>query len=218
MKLLEVVRGTHTAPETIAAALALAEQLGKIAVVAGNCDGFIGNRMLARLRREASFLLEEGARPQQVDGALRTFGFAMGPFETNDLTGLDVSWQVRKRQLAAGTLSGRYSAIADRLCEAGRYGQKTGAGFYRYEDGSRTPLADPFVDRVIAAAAREAGIEPRAIGDDEIVERCMRVLTDEAAALLAEGIAARPEDVDLVWVHGYGFPAARGGPLGTLPH
>ena len=216
MKLLEIVRGAYTAPAAIDAALALARRLGKIAVVAGNCDGFIGNRMLARFRREANFLLEEGASPSQVDGALRAFGFAMGPFETNDLTGLDVSWRVRKRQRAAGTLRGRYSPIADRLCELGRFGQKTGAGFYRYEAGEHTPITDPIVDAIVGDAARAAGIARRPIGDEEIVERCLGVLVDEARAILAEGIAASAEDVDLVWVHGYGFPASRGGPLGTL--
>ncbi len=213
MKLLEIVRGTNTAPQAVARGLALAKQLKKIPVVAGNCDGFIGNRMLAHYKREADFLLEEGARPEQVDRVIRDFGFPMGPFAMNDLTGLDVSWRIRKRQLAAGTLTGRYSKLEDRLCELGRFGQKSGAGFYRYEAGSRTPIPDPFVDDLIREVAREAGIVQRAIADDEILQRCLYPLINEAAAILADGTAARPGDIDVVWVYGYGFPAFRGGPL-----
>jgi 3-hydroxyacyl-CoA dehydrogenase len=213
MRLLEIVRGANTTPQALSDAVALAKHLKKVGVVAGNCDGFIGNRMLARYRREAGFLLEEGATPQQVDRVIRDFGFPMGPFAMNDLTGLDVSWRVRQRQLAAGTLRGRYSKLADRLCELGRFGQKTGAGFYRYESGSRTPLPDPFVEELIREVARDAGIVQREIGDDEIRKRCLYPLIDEAAAILSEGIAACPSDIDVVWVTGYGFPAFRGGPL-----
>jgi len=213
MKLLEIVRGTNTAPQAVAQALALAKQLKKIPVVAGNCDGFIGNRMFAHYKREADFLLEEGAHPQQVDRVIRDFGFPMGPFATFDLTGLDISWAVRKRRLAEQRLSGRYSKLEDRLCELGRFGQKTGAGFYRYEPGSRTPIPDPYVDDVIGEVARQAGITRRDISDEEILERCIYALINEAAAILADGTAARPGDVDVVWVYGYGFPAFRGGPL-----
>ena len=213
MKLLEIVRGTRTSPATIATARALARQLGKIGVVAGNCDGFIGNRMLAPYRRQADFLLEEGGTPASIDAALKRFGFAMGPFAVSDLAGLDIGWSIRKRRNAAAPPLGRSSHVADRLCERGRFGQKTGAGYYRYEPGDRTPHPDPAVDALVAEAAREAGIIRRKIDDDEIVKRCIYALVNEAAAILAEGIAASAADVDTVWVNGYGFPAARGGPL-----
>ena len=213
MKLLEIVRGARSAPETIGHALGIAKQLRKVGVVAGNCDGFIGNRMLHAYGREAAFLLEEGAAPQQVDGVIGAFGFPMGPFTMGDLAGLDVGWRIRKGRHAIAPPAGRYSKIADELCELGRYGQKTGAGYYRYESGSRTPVPDPLVDDLIVRCAQEAGIERRAISDDEILKRCMYPLINEAAKILAEGIAARPGDVDVVWVYGYGFPAWRGGPL-----
>jgi 3-hydroxyacyl-CoA dehydrogenase len=213
MKLLEIVRGAATSPGTIAHALGIAKQLKKVGVVAGNCDGFIGNRMLHTYGREAQFLLEEGASPQQVDRVIREFGFPMGPFAMGDLAGLDVGWRIRKGRYAIAPPVGRYSKVADSLCELGRYGQKTGAGYYRYGDGSRTPIPDPFVDELIARCAREAGIERREISDDEILKRCLYPLINEAAKILDEGIAARPGDVDVVWVYGYGFPAWRGGPL-----
>jgi 3-hydroxyacyl-CoA dehydrogenase len=157
--------------------------------------------------------LEEGASPEQIDRVIRAFGFPMGPFAMGDLAGLDVGWRIRKRRHAEAPPAGRYSKVADQLCELGRYGQKTGAGYYRYAEGSRTPIPDPLVDELAERAAREAGIERRAIGDDEILERCMYPLVNEAAKILEEGIAARPGDVDVVWVYGYGFPAWRGGPL-----
>jgi 3-hydroxyacyl-CoA dehydrogenase len=213
MRLLEVVRGSTTGPQTVAHALSLAKQLGKIAVVAGNCDGFIGNRMLAHYRREADFLLEEGATPEQVDRVIRNFGFPMGPYAMVDLTGLDVSWRVRKRRNAERPPKGRYSRLQDRLCEMGRFGQKTGCGFYRYENGNRTPLPDPFVEDLIRSVAREAGITQRRIDDEEIRKRCIYALVNEAANILSEGIAIRASDVDVTWVYGYGFPAWRGGPL-----
>ncbi len=162
MKLLEIVRGAKTSPETIARALGIAKQLGKVGVVAGNCDGFIGNRMLHQYGREAAFLLEEGASPQQVDRVIKDFGLPMGPFAMGDLAGLDVGWRIRKGRHAIAPPVGRYSKIADQLCEQGRYGQKTGAGYYRYESGSRTPVPDPLVDELIERNAREAGIERRA--------------------------------------------------------
>ncbi|HEY0383743.1 MAG TPA: 3-hydroxyacyl-CoA dehydrogenase NAD-binding domain-containing protein [Candidatus Elarobacter sp.] len=213
MKLLEIVRGAKTSPATIAKALAFAKQIKKVGVVAGNCDGFIGNRMLHPYGREAAFLLEEGATPERVDRIIRDFGFPMGPFAMGDLAGLDVGWRIRKGRNAIAPPVGRYSKIADELCEAGRFGQKTGAGYYRYEAGNRTPIPDPFVDDVIVRNAREAGIERREISDAEILKRCMYLLVNEAAKILAEGIAARPGDVDVVWVYGYAFPAFRGGPL-----
>ncbi|MGH7660614.1 MAG: 3-hydroxyacyl-CoA dehydrogenase NAD-binding domain-containing protein [Vulcanimicrobiaceae bacterium] len=213
MRLLEIVRGSTTGPQTVADALSLAKQLGKVAVVAGNCDGFIGNRMLAHYRREADFLLEEGATPEQIDRVIRDFGFPMGPYAMVDLTGLDVSWRVRKRRNAERPPKGRYSHVQDRLCEMGRFGQKTGSGFYRYENGSRTPHPDPLVGELIRSIAREAGIAQRRIDDDEIRKRCIYALVNEAANILAEAIAIRASDVDVVWVYGYGFPGWRGGPL-----
>ncbi|HTD37089.1 MAG TPA: 3-hydroxyacyl-CoA dehydrogenase NAD-binding domain-containing protein, partial [Candidatus Limnocylindrales bacterium] len=213
MKLLEIVRGARSSRTTIARALGIARQLKKVGVVAGNCDGFIGNRMLHPYLREASFLLEEGASPQQVDRVIRELGFPMGPFQMADLAGLDVGWRIRKGKHAIAPPVGRYSKIADELCELGRFGQKTGAGFYRYESGDRTPQPDPFLDELIARLAGEAGIVRRSVGDDEILKRCMYPLINEAAKILDEGIAARSGDVDVVWVYGYGFPAWRGGPL-----
>ncbi|MFN2461131.1 MAG: 3-hydroxyacyl-CoA dehydrogenase NAD-binding domain-containing protein, partial [Candidatus Velthaea sp.] len=213
MKLLEIVRGAQTSPQTIAQALALGKQIKKISVVAGNCDGFIGNRMLYPYRRQAEFLLEEGASPQQIDRVIRDFGFAMGPFAMADLAGLDIGWRIRKRRNAEGPPVGRYSKVADRLCELGRFGQKTGVGYYRYAEGDRTARPDPLVEELIANVAREAGIARREIADDEILKRCVYALVNEAAAILEEGIAARPGDVDVVWVYGYSFPAFRGGPL-----
>ncbi|GAC1402267.1 MAG: 3-hydroxyacyl-CoA dehydrogenase NAD-binding domain-containing protein [Candidatus Velthaea sp.] len=213
MKLLEIVRGHDTAPQTVARALALGKQIKKISVVSGNCDGFIGNRMLYPYRRQAEFLLEEGATPEQVDRAIRNFGFAMGPFAMSDLAGLDIGWRIRKRRYADGPPAGRYPKLADVLCEAGRFGQKTGAGYYTYEPGNRTPQPDPLVAEMIAKVAQEAGIARRPIADDEIVKRCMYALVNEAAYILDEGIAARPGDIDVVWVYGYAFPAFRGGPL-----
>ena len=179
----------------------------------GNCDGFVGNRMLSAYTREAGFLLEEGASPQQVDEALQRFGMAMGPFRVGDLAGLDIGWAGRKRAAATRPAHLRYSKVADRICELGRFGQKTGAGWYRYEAGSRTPVPDPVVGDIVAQCAAEAGIERRAITDEEIVERTMYALANEGAKILAEGIALRASDVDLVYVNGYGYPAWRGGPM-----
>ncbi len=213
MKLLEIVRGARTSDATVARALAVAKQLKKVGVVAGNCDGFIGNRMLYAYTRQAGFLLEEGAPPHRIDKVIKDFGFPMGPFAMGDLAGLDVGWRIRKRRHAEYPPEGRYSKVADRLCEIGRFGQKTGAGYYRYESGSRAPIPDPAVDDIVRACASEAGIAQREIGDAEILERCMYPLVNEAAKILDEGIAARPGDVDVVWVYGYGFPAFRGGPL-----
>jgi 3-hydroxyacyl-CoA dehydrogenase len=212
MKLLEIVRGARTSPETLGRALALAKQLAKVGVVSGNCDGFIGNRMLYPYRREAEFVLEEGAPPERVDRAIKAFGFAMGPFAMSDLAGLDIGWRIRKRRNAEKPPVGRYSTVADTLCEMGRFGQKTGAGYYRYEDG-RTPIPDPLVEEIAAKSAAANGVARHDMTDDEIVARCMYPLVNEAAKILAEGIAARPGDVDVVYVYGYGFPAFRGGPL-----
>jgi 3-hydroxyacyl-CoA dehydrogenase len=213
MRLLEIVRADRTSPATLGRAIAIGKQLAKVPVVAGNCDGFIGNRMLYTYRREAEYLLEEGASPQRIDGVLKAFGMAMGPFAMSDLAGLDVGWRIRKRKYAERPPPGRYSTIADTLCEAGRFGQKTGAGYYRYQDGDRTPIPDPLVDDVIAQAAAAAGINRREIGDDEIIKRCLYPLINEGALIVQEGIAARPGDIDVVYCNGYGFPAWRGGPL-----
>ena len=213
MRLVEVVRGQATAPGVIASSMAMARQIGKLPVLVGVCDGFVGNRMVAQYAREAEFLLEEGALPQQVDGALQKFGLAMGRFAMSDLAGLDISWSSRKRQAATRPAHLRYSKVADRLCELGRFGQKTGAGFYRYEAGSRTPVPDTVVSQIIEECAREAGIQRRAITDEEIVERCIYALVNEGAKVLQEGIAQRASDIDLIYVNGYGFPARRGGPM-----
>jgi len=213
MRLLEVVRGAATAPDVIATSMAFGRTVGKLPVRVGNCDGFVGNRMLSAYTREAGFLLEEGASPQQVDEALQRFGMAMGPFRVGDLAGLDIGWAGRKRAAATRPAHLRYSKVADRICELGRFGQKTGAGWYRYEAGSRTPVPDPVVGDIVAQCAAEAGIERRAITDEEIVERTMYALANEGAKILAEGIALRASDVDLVYVNGYGYPAWRGGPM-----
>jgi 3-hydroxyacyl-CoA dehydrogenase len=213
MRLLEIVRGANTGAATVAGAMGIAKQLGKIGVVAGNCEGFIGNRMLHGYLREAAFLLEEGATPQQVDRVIRAFGFAMGPFAMSDLAGLDVGWRIRQGKHAIAPPVGRYSRVADALCEAGRFGQKTGAGYYRYRDGDRTPIPDPEVMDLVDRLARLDGIKQRLISDDEVLARCLYPLINEAAAILDEGIAVRPGDIDVVWANGYGFPAFRGGPL-----
>ena len=206
MRLLEAVRGAKTSWPTIATTLALAKTIGKVAVLSGNCDGFIGNRMLARRITEAQRLLQEGALPHEVDAALTEFGMAMGHFAVDDLAGLDVSMRIRRRR-------GTVEPIADALCELGRFGQKTGKGYYRYEAGSRTPIRDPEVERIIVETSAKLGIERRAIAADEIVERMIFPLVNEGARILAEGIALRPEDIDVVWINGYGWPAWRGGPM-----
>ncbi|PWR20984.1 3-hydroxyacyl-CoA dehydrogenase NAD-binding domain-containing protein [Zavarzinia compransoris] len=209
MRLLEIVRAAQTGDEALATALALAKKIGKLAVVAGVCDGFIGNRIFSAYRRQCEFLLEEGATPEAVDGALEAFGFAMGPFAVADLAGLDISWSRRKRLAASRDPRERYSSVADTLCEAGRFGQKTGAGWYRYP--GREP--DPIVHRAIEDAAARAGITRRPLGPAEIQQRVLAAMVNEAALVLEDGIAARPSDIDIVLVHGYGFPAAKGGPL-----
>ena len=212
MKLLEVVRGEKTAKDVLATVMQLAKKIRKTAVVSGVTDGFIGNRMLERYQRQCYYLLEEGATPQQVDRALEKFGMAMGLFRVGDLAGNDISWAVRKRRYAENP-DVKYSKIADRLCERGRFGQKTGAGWYRYEPGRRDPIPDPEVEKLIADYRREIGVEPRAIADEEIVERCLFALGNEGARILEEGIAARASDIDMVYLTGYGFPVQRGGPM-----
>jgi 3-hydroxyacyl-CoA dehydrogenase len=213
MRLLEIVRGAKTSARSIATALALAKRIGKIGVVARTCDGFIGNRMLAHYAREAAYLVEEGALPQDVDRVIEAFGFPMGPFAMGDLAGLDVGWRIRKRRSAQGMTGPRVPEIADRVCERGRFGQKTGAGYYRYADGDRTPHPDPEVESLIFAESARLGIARRTIDDAEILERCMLPLVNEGANILLDGTAIRPGDIDVVWVYGYGFPAFRGGPM-----
>ena len=212
MRLLEVVRGAKTAKDVLATSMLLAKKMDKIAVVAGVCDGFIGNRMLAKYSQQANFLLDLGALPQQIDGALNEFGMAMGPFTMSDMAGGDIGWETRKRR-AAEDPDFTFSKIPDLLCEQGRFGQKTGKGWYRYEAGKRTPLPDPDVAALIADYRRSIGLASREIGSDEIVQRCMYALVNEAAWILEEGIALRASDIDTVYVAGYGFPRHRGGPL-----
>jgi 3-hydroxyacyl-CoA dehydrogenase len=213
MKLLECVRGAETSKETIATVFQLAKRLDKVAVLVGVSDGFVGNRMLYAYRRQADFLLEDGALPHEVDEALVAFGLPMGPYAMADLAGLDIGWAVRKRQDATRPKHLRYSTIPDRICELGRFGQKTGAGFYRYQNGSRTPIPDPEIEALIESVSEELGIERRSFSKEEIVERCIYALINEGAKILEEGIALRASDVDLVWIHGYGFPRYRGGPM-----
>ena len=209
MKLLENVRGARSAPQVIATVMALGQRLGKVAVLAGNCDGFIGNRMLGFYGLEAEFLLEEGATPEQIDRVIEGFGFAMGPLAVRDLAGNDVGFLIRKsRKLPADE---RFSPILERLVGAGRLGQKSGAGFYRYE--GRTRIPDPKVLELIEQVSRDLGIERRAIPDAEILERLLHPLVNEGARIVEEGIALRTGDVDVVYVNGYGFPAWRGGPM-----
>jgi 3-hydroxyacyl-CoA dehydrogenase len=212
MKLLEVVRGKATAKDALATVMDVAKKIRKTAVVSGVCDGFIGNRMLKYYGRQANELVEEGATPQQVDRAMEKFGMAMGPFRVADLAGNDIGWAIRKR-LYAEDPNLRKQPIADRLCEMGRFGQKTGAGWYRYEPGRRDAIPDPAVDEVIAAVRKDLGVAPRKIGDEEIVGRCVYALVKEGTKILEEGIAARASDIDVVYLTGYGFPAFRGGPM-----
>lgn len=211
MRLLEIVRGSATEPEALATAIAVARKIRKVPVVVGVCFGFVGNRMLRARSLQTEQLLLEGASPQQVDGALTRFGFPMGPFAMNDLAGLDIGWRIRKAM--GGNADGGRSEIADALCEMGRFGQKTGRGFYIYEKGGRAGIPDPEVEALIEKTAAGNGIGRRAIGDEEIVERLVYPMISEGARILEEGIAQRPGDIDVVWVYGYGFPVWRGGPM-----
>ncbi|MFQ5773344.1 MAG: 3-hydroxyacyl-CoA dehydrogenase NAD-binding domain-containing protein [Kiloniellaceae bacterium] len=213
MRLMENVRGEKTSKETIATVMRLSRTIGKVGVLVGVCDGFVGNRMLYAYTRQANFLLEEGALPQQVDKVITDFGFPMGPFAMGDLAGLDVGWRIRRRRAKTRPKAERYSPIADRICEMGRFGQKTGAGWYRYEAGSRTPVPDPEIEALIVSVSDELGIARREIDDQEILERCLYPLINEGARILEEGIAIRASDIDVIWIYGYGFPAYRGGPM-----
>ncbi|HEX7983103.1 MAG TPA: 3-hydroxyacyl-CoA dehydrogenase NAD-binding domain-containing protein [Duganella sp.] len=212
MKLLEIVRGAKTGKDVLATALALSKKLKKTGVVSGVCDGFIGNRMIEQYSRQAGFLLEEGALPEQVDKAAEKFGWAMGPFRMADLAGNDIGWAIRKRRYVEKPEIS-YSRTADLLCEMGRYGQKTGAGWYDYKPGDRKAYPNPQVDAMIVAHSAELGITRRKISDQEIVERLVYALVNEAANILDEGIALRASDIDMVYLTGYGFPLFRGGPM-----
>ena len=212
MRLLEVVRGKQTDKGVLATTMKLGKTLKKVPVVAGVCDGFIGNRMLEKYGQQSLFLIDEGATPQQVDAALARFGMAMGPFTMYDMAGNDIGWEVRKRRYQERP-DFVYSRIADRICEQGRFGQKTGKGFYKYEPGNRKPIPDPAVDEIISQYRKEIKVTPRQISDDEIVQRLIYALVNEGAHILEEGIAQRASDIDMVYLTGYGFPPYRGGPM-----
>jgi 3-hydroxyacyl-CoA dehydrogenase len=212
MKLLEVVRGEKTAKDVLATVMALGKKIRKTSVVSGVCDGFIGNRMIEQYSRQAGFLLEEGCTPAQVDKAVEKFGFAMGPFRMGDLAGNDIGWAIRKRRYQEKP-NMRYSKTADLLCEMGRYGQKTGAGWYDYQAGKRDAIPSDVVVKMIEDHRKALGITPRKISDDEIVHRLVYSLVNEAAKILEEGIASRASDIDMVYLTGYGFPLFRGGPM-----
>jgi len=215
MRLLEIVRGKATSKEVIATSMALAKTLRKVGVLVGNCHGFVGNRMVGPYSREAQFLVEEGATIEAVDGALSEFGMAMGPLAMGDLAGLDIGWRVKDELRKSGGIPEgiRQPLVADHLYEAGRYGQKTSKGWYRYEEGSRKPILDPEVEALVEKCAKQAGIERRDISAEEIVERAIYALVNEGANILEEGIALRACDIDVIYVYGYGFPAHRGGPM-----
>ena len=212
MRLLEIVRGAKTSKEVLATVMHLARTIKKVGIVAGVCDGFIGNRMLERYFQQAYFLLDEGALPQEVDRALQDWGMAMGPFTMSDMAGNDISWYVRKRRYVDHP-DFPYSKIPDLVCERGRFGQKTGSGYYRYEAGNRKPIPDAEVEQLIGAHRKQLGIKERRIGEEEIVERCVLAMANEGARILEEGIALRAVDIDMVYLTGYGFPPYRGGPM-----
>lgn len=212
MRLLEIVRGRETSKEVIATSMNLAKTLGKIGVLVGNCRGFVGNRMFGPYRREAQFLVEEGADLEAVDRAMQDFGMAMGPLQVGDLAGLDVGWRIRKEFKHLEKLGERKALLEDRLCEMGRYGQKTRAGWYKYDE-NRKPSRDPVVDELIEKVRSELGITPRPFSADEIVHRLLSSLVNEGRRILEEGMALRSVDIDIIYINGYGFPAYRGGPM-----
>ena len=212
MRLLEIVRGKATGKDVIATCMQLSKKIGKVGVLVGNCRGFVGNRMFGPYRREAQFLVEEGASVEAVDGALYDYGMAMGPLATGDLAGLDVGWRIRKEYRHLEKPGVRQPLAEDRLCEMGRYGQKSGAGWYKY-DAERRAIPDPEVAKLVRQWAAEAGIQQRQISAQEIVDRCIYALVNEGARILQEGYALRAVDIDIIYVNGYGFPAHRGGPM-----
>jgi len=211
MRLVEVVHGKETSADTLATAMMAARKIGKIGVSVGNCDGFAGNRMLEKYMTEAIAIVEEGSSPAEVDEALVRWGMAMGPFAVCDLAGIDVQWRIRQRRLSQGKDFG--TPLMDRFYEAGRHGQKSNKGFYRYEPGSRAPLTCPEAEAIIEAYRAERGDRRRSVPEQEIVKRTIYALVNEGAALLDEGIAYRSSDLDIMYIHGYGFPAWRGGPM-----
>lgn len=213
MKLLEVVKGRASAADAVATGLAVGKRLRKLTVLTSNAFGFIGNRVYAAYRRQCEFMLEDGAYPEQVDAALEAFGFAMGPFKVADLSGLDIAWRMRQAQASNRDPLARYVTIPDRLCEAGRLGRKTGAGYYLYSADSKAVQVDPVVLGLIEQCRKEKRIQPRALDNTEVVRRAMLTIVNEAALLLAEGVAERPSDIDVVLVNGYGFPRWEGGPV-----
>jgi 3-hydroxyacyl-CoA dehydrogenase len=212
MRLLEVVRAEKTGKDVLATVMQMARRIRKVAVVSGVCDGFIGNRMLEQYVRQSLFLVDEGASPQQIDAALSTFGMAMGPFTMYDMAGMDIGYAIRQRRYVEKPEI-TYSKIADKVVELGRLGQKSGRGWYRYDAGDRTPRPDPEIDALIQAHRAQIGVTPRVISDEEIVQRCIFALVNEGAKILEEGIALRAGDIDVVYLTGYGFPAAKGGPM-----
>jgi 3-hydroxyacyl-CoA dehydrogenase len=212
MRLLEIVRGKATAKEVIATCMQLSKKLGKVGVLVGNCRGFVGNRMFHPYVRESVFLLEEGASVEAVDSALYDFGMAMGPLAVGDLAGLDVGWRIRKEYRHLEKPGIRHAFAGDKLCEMGRYGQKTGAGWYKYDE-NRQAIPDPEVAQLLRKWAAEAGIPQRTISKEEIVDRCAYALVNEGARILEEGFAFRAVDIDIIYLNGYGFPAHRGGPM-----
>ncbi len=212
MRLLEVVRGAKTAKDVLATTMKLGKQIKKVPVVSGVCDGFIGNRMVEKYGQQSLFLIDEGCSPQQVDAAAYKWGMAMGPLAMGDMAGLDIGWEIRKRRYVERP-NFVYSKVGDKIAELGRYGQKTGKGWYRYDLPNRTPLPDPEVEKIISGYRKEINIKTRAITDDEIVERLIYALVNEAAYILEEGIALRASDIDMVYLTGYGFPMYRGGPM-----
>jgi 3-hydroxyacyl-CoA dehydrogenase len=212
MKLLEVVRGAATAKDVLATVMAVAKKIKKTAVVSGVCDGFIGNRMIEQYLRQALFMVDEGASPEQIDKAIEKFGFAMGPFRMSDLAGNDIGWAIRKRRYVEQP-NLRYGKTGDKLCEMGRFGQKTGKGWYDYAPGQRKPVPSSEVTAMIEAHRESIGIKPRKIGEEEIVNRLVLALINEGAHILAEGIASKASDIDMVYLTGYGFPPFRGGPM-----
>ena len=213
MKLLEVVKTPSTSEATLATAFALAERLGKVAVLTGICDGFIGNRMLQAYRRQADYMLIDGCLPHQIDQAMRVFGMPMGPYELQDLTGLQIAYANRRRVAATRDPLERYVTIADQLCESGRLGQRVGKGWYRYEKGDRTPHRDDEVERLIEQVSAVDRVDRRQFSEDEVQSRLLAALINEGGHILDEGIARRAADIDLVEIHGYGFPRSRGGPM-----
>ncbi|MDG2267367.1 MAG: 3-hydroxyacyl-CoA dehydrogenase family protein, partial [Alphaproteobacteria bacterium] len=215
MRLLEIVRGRRTKNDILATLMSLAKKIKKVGIIAGNCDGFVGNRMFHQYIQQAHLLVQEGATPEQVDSVAESWGWAMGPFAVNDLAGNDVGWLIRKRHKAENYYEGKIYAsdVADRLCELGRFGQKAGKGFYKYDPKTRKRESDPEVHKIIEEVRREKGVNPREISDDEILSRLHGALINEGTRILEEGHAFRASDIDVCYVNGYGFAAHRGGPM-----